>query len=316
MMMMRGGMGAALAGLLAGSCQSGPTRPNPAKGADWTPRPAPDLGAEVARVGGRPIFAAEVAGQSARFGLPPAQALAQLIDFELLAERARDRAPSSAPAVTSRPDEGRRQLLVERLLEQEFEPGIRREDVPEADLRKVYDQNLHRFVHPRLVEVALLSVYTGPTMKPEPRARAEVTAHDLWEVVSKSPLRTAEAFEEIAKDKVWSDRKVAYWHLIQGPDRKSGPFGANVGGALQKLRTKGETSPLIIDDSGFHIARYIDEKPPLNVPFAQARAEILAGYHPVWRHQRFVVWTTNLGNNHGVEVFPDRLLAAGAAPAP
>jgi hypothetical protein len=291
----------------------------PAKQADWAPRPARDLGAEVARVGSRPIFAAEVAGQSARFRLTPAQALDQLIEFELLAQRAHEQgrsSPAPGAASASRIDEARRQLLVERLLEQEFEPGIRREDVPEADLRKLYDQNLPRFVHPRLVEVALLSVYTGPGMKPGPRARAEVTAHDLWDFVSKSPLRSPEAFADIAKDKTWSDRKVAYWHLIQGPDRKSGPFGANVGGALQKLRSKGETSPLIIDDSGFHIARYIDEKPPIDVPFAKAREEILAGYFPIWRHQRFIAWTTQLGGSHGVEVFDDRLLAAAITPAP
>jgi hypothetical protein len=274
---------------------------------DWTPRPAPDLGAEVARVAGRPIFATEVAAQSARFGLTPAQALSQIIEFELLAERASTVTPSIA--VTA--DLTRQRVLVERLLEREFEPGIRKEDVPEEDLRKIYQQNLPKFVHPRLVEVALLSVYTGPGMKPAPRARAEVTAHDLFEHVSKRPLRTPEDFEAIAKDKAWIDRKVSYWHLLQGPDRRYGPFGENLGRALQKLRSKGETSPLIIDDSGYHIARYIDEKPPIDVPFAKAREELLTGYYPVWRRQRFLAWTTDLGSKHGVEVFADRLLAGG-----
>jgi hypothetical protein len=82
---------------------------------------------------------------------------------------------------------------------------------------------------------------------------------------------------------------------------------------LQRLHTKGETSPLIVDDSGFHIARYIDEKPPVDVPFEKARPEILAGYFPVWRRQRFINWTGQLGSNHGAEVFTDRLLAGNPA---
>ena len=308
-----------LGGLFAVACQAGaggaPPRATPGAAPDWTPRPAADLGAAVAKVADRPIFAAEVAGQSARTGLPVAQALQQIIAFELLAERARNhpaRSPAEDDASTPADVTGQR-LLVERLLEQEFEPGIRKQDVPEADLRKIYQQNLPKFVHPRLVEVALLSVYTGPGMKPGPRARAEATAHDLFDHVTKRPLQTAEDFEAIAKDKTWAERKVAYWHLVQGPDRRYGPFGENLGQALQKLHTKGETSPLIVDDSGFHIARFIAEKPPLDVSFTKARDELLEGYYPVWRHQRFVAWTTDLGSKHGVEVYGDRLLATKPA---
>jgi hypothetical protein len=269
-------------------------------------RPAAQLGAEVARVGDQPIFAAEVAAQAKREGVSPKAALASLIAFNLLAARAEAMAQKPVPAED---DPGRRRLLVERFLEEEFEPLIRPDKLPEDELKKIYQQNEFRFVHPRMVEVALLSVYTGPLMKPEPRARAEKTARELFDYVSKRPIRTVEDMKEIARDPAWKERKVAFWQFLQGPDRPHGPFGKNVATAIHKLHAPGETSPLIIDDSGFHIARYVDEKAPRNDPFEKVQGELKESYLPHWRKRRFTEWTDELGAKHGMTVFTDRLLA-------
>lgn len=272
-------------------------------------RPAAQLGDEVARVGDQPIFAAEVAAQAAREGVAPRAALESLIAFNLLAARAEAVALKTGPAQV---DPDQRRLLVERFLEEEFEPLIRPENLPDDELKKIYKQNEFRFVHPRLVEVALLSVYTGPLMKPEPRARAEKTAHELFAYVSKRPIRTVEDMKEIARDPAWKERKVAFWQFLQGPDRPHGPFGKNVASAIHKLQAPGETSPLIIDDSGYHIARYVDEKAPRNDPFEKVRDELKESYLPHWRKRRFTEWTNQLGAKHGMTVFTERLLSQSA----
>jgi hypothetical protein len=82
-----------------------------------------------------------------------------------------------------------------------------------------------------------------------------------------------------------------------------------VGEALQKLHRPGETSPLIIDESGYHLARYITEQPARNLSFEQARAELVTTMYPHWKRQRFIDWTKILGANHKIEIFADRLQA-------
>lgn len=277
----------------------------------WNVPPARQLGIEVARVGSHSIYAAQVVAQARHMGVPPAKALARLVELHLLAERSAE--PTDPASVLA--DPAAKRLLVERLAEEEFEPSVARDKLPEADLRKMYDHFQQTFVHPRLVEVALLSVYTGPNMKAEPRARAKATAEELFKhLLNRPPTdNTAAGFEAISKEPVWSDRKVKYWRFFQGPDRPFGPFGKGVGAPIQKLRKVGDTTGLIEDDSGYHVALYLGESPAKQVPFEVARSEIAQGYFPRWRQQRFNEWTKNLAAAHKVEVFAERAGATSSS---
>jgi hypothetical protein len=282
----------------APGCGSRPDRP-PAAG---TALPAPDLGPVVARVGDMPIHASEVAAQAQRTGRPIRQALDELIRFQLLAERARlqlgAKADPGPPADT---------LLVQRLLERDLEPNLRPRDIPDEDLRRAYEQVKNHYVRPRMVEVGLLSVYTGTGMKPEPRARAQETARLLEQHLARNPPRTIEAFAAIATTPPWSERKVRYWHFWQGPTRDNGPFGGNVAPAIHKLKRPGERSGRIDDDSGYHFAWYLSEQAPQDVTFEAAREELREKFFPTWRQQRFNQVAAQLGASHKIEVYPDRL---------
>ena len=272
----------------------------------WVPDPAADLGPVVARVGGSPIFSAEVQAEMARepAGRTPREALDTLVKLHLLAERAR-RAGRPLP-IADVPAT----LLVQRLMEREFEPATTPARMPEDDLMRAYQQTKINYVHPRMVEVALLSVYTGPTMKPEPRARARETAMALAEELRRKPRRTAAEVLALAESPGWKERKVAYWKFWQGPDRAHGPFGGKVAPAIHRLRKQGDTSGLIEDESGYHFALFLAEKAPRNVPFAEAKAEIRQKAYPAWRRHRFEVLASELAAQHTVEVFRDRVLAA------
>ena len=263
---------------------------------------AADLGAVVARVGQVPIHASEMAAQAQKTGRPPRQALDDLIRFQLLAERARAR-----PGAKDDPEPATDALLVQRLLERDLEPTLRPQDIPDEDLRRAYDQVKAHYVRPRMVEVGLLSVYTGPGMKPEPRARAQETARLLEQHLARNPPRTIEAFAAIATTPPWSERKVRYWHFWQGPTREHGPFGGNVPGAIHRLKRPGERSAKIDDDSGYHFAWYLSEQAPKHVPFEAARQELREKYFPTWRQQRFNQVAGQLGAGHKIEVYPDRL---------
>jgi hypothetical protein len=290
---------------LVPACRS---RPDPGAGADpWQPLPAPDLGELVGRVGGVPIFAGEVQAEMARSGRGPRQAFDALVELHLLAERARQAKHTLSLS------EVPRALLVQRLLERDFEASTTAAQMPDEDLRRAYEQVRDHYVHPRLVDVALLSVYTGPNMRPEPRERARQTAMALAEELRRQPRLTAEDAQALARLPEWKARKVVYWRFWQGPDRHSGPFGGKVAPAVTRLTRPRETSGLVEDDSGYHFALYLGERPPRNVSFAEAREEVREKAYPEWRRHRFETLVKRLAQEHTVEVHRDRVVA-GRAP--
>lgn len=287
---------------LGTGCGSREPSPGPATGVGaLAPLPAPDLGTVVARVDGVPIYAAEVAAQMERGGESAPEAVEALVRFQLLAARAAEGGHLQLEPLP-------KALLVERLLERDFEPRANLADIPEAALREAYERNKKFFVHPRMVEVALLSVYTGPTMKPEPRKERTATAHALAEYLAKRPIRTLEAWQEIAKDPQWAARKVSFRRFWQGPTQAFGPFWEGVAGPIQKLSRPGQSSGLIVDDSGFHFALYLDEKPPSNRSFEEVRSEIAQRVHSDWQKQAFTELVANLAGRYQAKVFPDRRL--------
>ncbi len=281
-------------GLLAGlaACRRTAVDADPG----WTPQAPAGLGPIVARVGAAPIFAEDVRRRQLVTGGGARQALDDLVRFELLAQAARDRGIPLPPAP--------KEALVQVLLERDFETQVRLDDVPEKELRTIYERFSDTWVHSRLVEVGVLSIYTGARMKPEARSRARESANQLKAHLEKLPPATLEDFSAIARDPAWAGRRVQYVRQWQS-DRR--PFSAKVGAEVQKLTRPGQTTPLVEDEMGFHIARYIAERPPKNEPFQVARQEILKELHPRWRKERFSDFVARIAQGQRAYTFPDAL---------
>ncbi len=153
-------------------------------------RPVSAAGDSVALVNGVAISRAALQAEMRRSRQGARAALDDLIDFELLAAAAAGQTAQDPDVV-----EARARAEVQRLIERDLEPRLSKEAIPDAVLRQVYDKARSVFVHPRLVEVAMLSVYTGARMKDEPRAQALATARELDAYVRARKPDTPEAFE-------------------------------------------------------------------------------------------------------------------------
>jgi parvulin-like peptidyl-prolyl isomerase len=271
------------------SCQASRLRP-----------PAP---AEVvAEVDGVPIGRAALVAEMRRTGKGARAALSDLVDLELLAAQA-ERVLGRDLEVA----EARDRAAVQRMVERELEPRLARQAIPDSVLREVYERARPVFVHPRLVEVALLSVYTGARMKDEPRARAREIALALAAYLQSHPPATPEAFEAVAAEPTWKDQRVKHARLFQGLDE---PFAADVGRVVATLQRPGDTTPLITAESGFHIARYLSERPAENVSFEQARDRLRDQIAERWRQSQFLEYAQAAAGPHRIEAFPDRLATA------
>jgi hypothetical protein len=256
----------------------------------------------VARVGEVPIFAAEVAAEASRAGKPPRQALVDLIDLHLLAERVRARWPPQDEDTLAL----EREMMVQRLLERDFEATTRPEDMPDSAVRGLYDGALDKFVHPRLVEVAVLVLTPGRKASPEARAEAKKTMTELASLVAARRERTPEDLQLAGADDKWRKRKVQFFRFMQAGDQ---PYSAKFGAEVAKLKTPGETSPLIEDEYGFYIARFIGERPAQNQTFDQVKKDLRDAYYPRWRQARFLEFTQQLTAQHEVEIHPAALTA-------
>jgi hypothetical protein len=266
----------------------------------WVPETVSDLGSVVARVGSVPIYAREVAAEAARSESTPREALGELISLYLLAEEAHRESPF-------RPDwfdPELRSALAERVIDRDLWPNIQQEGVPDQELHAIYQGSINAFVHPRLVEAGFLIIFTGARMKPAPRAEREAAARALAAMVATRRIHGPEDFEAIASDPAWRGRYVTFRRTVQGPDQ---PFSRTVGAEVLKLRGPGDTTSLILDDDGFYLATYAGEKPPLNRPFAEVRAELLQHYYERWRAQRLEQLTRQMAKGHRIEIHPQAL---------
>jgi len=274
--------------------------------------PPSDLGTSnaagevVARVDGVPIRASDVAAEVRRGGGPARAALDRLIDFELLAAAA---APTASPTTDPEVAEARDQVAVQLLIERELEAHLGKDAIPDDVLRDLYQKALGVFVHPRLVEVGLLIVYTGARMKDQPRAEAVATARALEAYVHDKPA-TPEDWKAIAMQPAWHDRKVQFTRTWQALDE---PFPIEVGRAVATLRHPGDTTPLVVNAMGCFLACYISERPPENVTFEQARDKLRDQVYERWKKARFLEFAQAAANPHRIEAYPERF-APEAAP--
>jgi hypothetical protein len=254
----------------------------------------------VARVGSVPIYAREVEAELTRAKSTPGEALSELVALHLLAEK-------SHRAERFRPDWSDRELrsaLAERLLERDLWPQIRRDSVPDQELRAIYQDAINVFVHPRLVDAGFLILFTGPNMKPGPRAERAEFAKALAATVALRRIAGPGDFEAIANDPAWARRYVTFQRTIQGPDQ---PFSRKVGAEVLKLKIPGDTTPLIEDSDGFFLATYAGEKPLANVSFAEVREELRQRYYDHWRAQQLEQLARKLAEGHRVEIHPQWL---------
>ncbi len=253
----------------------------------------------VARVDGVPIHASDLAAEIRRGGGSTRAALDRLIDFELLAAAA---APTTSPAADDDVALARDQAAVQLLLERELETHLGKDAIPDDVLRDLYQKALSVFVHPRLVEVGLLIVYTGARMKDQPRAQALATSRALEAYLHGEPA-TPESWKAIATQPAWHDRKVQFTRTWQALDE---PFPIEVGRAVANLHHPGETTPLVINEMGCFLACYLSDRPPENVSFEQARDKLRDQVAERWKKAQFLEFAQTAANPHRIEAYPEK----------
>jgi hypothetical protein len=190
-------LGCALAA--SGACRA--DAPPPVRAGAPPELAAPAAGPDdvvVATVDGRPVRASCVAAQARRGARTTRAALAECIDFELLARAAEERGLARDPEV----GEAIRTAMVSRLVETDFEARYR----SPADLGAVLDRQVDRFADqlelPELRESAFVRIEVpagaAPAADAAARALAERIAGALAGETGLFPVNLREAADRIA----------------------------------------------------------------------------------------------------------------------
>jgi hypothetical protein len=141
-------------------------------------------------------------------------------------------------------------------------------------------------------------------MQKQDREPREQTGRELAVYLKKHPTKTLEEFSAVASEPAWASRHVVFKRVLQS---KNKPLSEAVGAEVAKLKAPGDTTPLVVDEDGSFIARYISERPAENVSFEQARAKLQEGYFSRWRRLHFLDFTSKLARLHRMEMHADRL---------
>ena len=205
-----------------------------------------------------------------------------MVDFELLAQLGRRQGLDKKPAYV---DEYTKALAF-TYLRRVFEKKWSADSVPEEDLRRVYEINLMKFIHPDLCNPDHILIGHRPEkgmVMPTERVLA-ASARTLIEkihaqLVAKPPLTQAEflqafrGFEAEAKSLglLIESQSIGWFSLEKGPlDRGIDPDFAKVTFGL----AAGEISKPFATGFGWHIVRQFKCEPAKNQSYAQARASI------------------------------------------
>ncbi len=270
----------------------------------------------VARVDGEPIYADCVATQAAAHGLDRAAALAECVDFELLAQEARRRGLAADADVLR----ARRTEMVRALVEADHVPTLDDpSDVPEADVRWLWQTQLERrYNRPERRRATYCRV-------PVPKAAATGGPEDR---AARALIGTLHAAFVRMRDLDAARFAALCWmaaggRVVSTTARQTNPFvrrGQHEGGMYAKefaeaafsIPAVGQVSAPARTSWGWDVLLLTELLPAEEKTLAEAEQEIREGLiHRIetepYRRKRFEAWMQRVLAGHAVELFPDNL---------
>jgi peptidyl-prolyl cis-trans isomerase C len=254
-----------------------------------SPRPTPEAFA-VAEVNGDTIWDVDVARHAAARHLGAREALAELIDLQLLAQEAYRRGLASAPEVAEARQQARARALIRAGFESEFKSPA---DVPESDLDLVWsNQKVYlRFNHQQYNEVRFVRVDVKKDASPAEVALARREADTIHDAVVAAHPETKEAF---------GDAAIEAGHNL-GLNLQALDHSATKGGTVPEflevafaLQHPGDISPVSRTPWGWDILYLYNIRPEIHETKEQATPELRKLIFDESRRRAFLRWSDEL----------------------
>lgn len=184
--------------------------------------------------------------------------LTTMIRFELLAKEAKKRGYDSDPTVIR----AMKQVMIQKLIEEEFEAKLSPDSIPEADLRAYFDAHKDDYNRPeeiRASAIVLTSAADAERVGKEAKGEAGASHKGFRDLVSK--YSTDEHSKARGGD-------------LQYLTRDSDDFPKAIIDAVFGMKRTGEVVGPIRTDKGFFILKQTGKKKALSKDFEEVRASI------------------------------------------
>ncbi|XXF81061.1 peptidylprolyl isomerase [Myxococcaceae bacterium GXIMD 01537] len=195
--------------------------------------------------------------------------LDNLVRFELLAQEAWRRGLDKDPEVRAALEK----VMVQKLLRSQS--GEAAGGLPEADLRKYYEEHQDEFVKPERVRLSHIFLASPRADAKHPQVQASA-AKLLAELKVQDVAGDKAAFEGNARNRSDDEATKASGGDLGYRSREelTLAWGPALADAAFGLKTIGDFGPVVATDKGFHLVKLTGRQVGLNLPFETARQRI------------------------------------------
>ena len=230
--------------------------------------------------------------------------LDSLIRFEVLAREAEKQGLAKDPDVQNT----LKKIMVQKLVQKNFQDPGSAADVPEPELQKYYDAHKDEYVRAKRVRVAAVvwNAPQGSAERAKKLAAAQKALAKLKVEEKKNTLAFAQLVAESSEDAATKGMAGDLQFKTQEELEKA--VSKEVADAAFKLKP-GETSGVVQSAQGIYLLKYTGEQPEMNRTFDQVKAQIANKLHREKKTKEFDEWLKNLREQAKITV-DDKALEA------
>jgi peptidyl-prolyl cis-trans isomerase C len=269
-------------------------------GAWQVPLSAPSEDAVVATVDGRPIRSSEIATQARAAGTSAKQALADLVDAELLAGEAAKRGLTQDHDVQL----AVRQAAAHRLLETTFEKEVTPAALSERDYRRGFNAQRNMFDHSEYVDTWHILVPADAKAPPDEKQAARAIAEQIAKRAR--GVESADAFRALATEIAPPPGKtLKLEQIITARDGWVVPEYSIP--AFDQLKKPGDTSTVVETNYGYHVIYLNKRIPARHASLEEAKPELAQYLFPPFQRAEFSRFVGEAMLKHHVEEHSERV---------
>jgi peptidyl-prolyl cis-trans isomerase C len=237
--------------------------------------------------------------------------LDNLIRFEVLAREAEKQGLAKDPEVQLT----LKKVMVQKLVQKNFQDLEGAKNVPDAELQKYYDEHKDDYFRPKKVRLAAV-VFNAPEGSPERAAKREAAKKALAKIKAeekKNTLAFAQAVSQFSEDA--ASKALAGDLGFKSQAELDGAYGAALSQAAFSLQD-GQVSSVLETPKGFYVVKVTGRQDEVNRPFDQVKTQIANRLYRERKSKEFDEWLKKLREDAGITVDDKVLEAIPVAAAP
>jgi peptidyl-prolyl cis-trans isomerase C len=238
--------------------------------------------------------------------------LDNMIRFEVLVNEAKAQKLDQDPEVLATIDK----ILVQRLTRKAFEEKAAAAQVPDAELRKYYDEHLNEFQRPERVRLSHIFVKSekGSPDRAKKATEAKKLYARLKEAAAKSPLAFANLAREVSDDIA---TKAAGGDMgLRTREELEKEHSKELADAAFALSDPGQETGIVESSKGFHILKLGLRQPGMNRSFDEVKPQLAARLGRERRARGFEEYVKSLREKANVKIDDAELEKIAVSPSP